>query len=44
MSSETLGVAAPSKSSWKLVVKIAYLIVAVPAVLLFFGLIIGIPN
>lgn len=43
MSSETTGAVAP-KSSWKLLVKIAYLVVAVPAVLLFFGLLIGIPN
>lgn len=28
----------------KLAIKIAYLIVVIPAILLFFGLVVGIPN
>lgn len=44
MHSQTTGAVAPSKSSWKLLFKIAYLIVAVPTILLFFSLVVGIPD
>jgi hypothetical protein len=44
MRSQTTDAIARPKSSWKLLAKIAYLIMAVPAILLFFGLIIGVPD
>lgn len=41
---QTTGAVAQPKPFWKLLIKIAYLIVAVPAILLFFGLVVGIPD
>jgi hypothetical protein len=44
MRSQTRGAMASPKSPRKFLFKVAYLIIAVPAILLFFGLIIGIPD
>lgn len=41
---QTTGAAAPPKPFWKLLAKIAYLIVVVPAILLFFIVIVGVPD
>lgn len=44
MHSQTTGAVAPSKSSWKVLFKIVYLVVTVPAILLFFALVVGVPD
>lgn len=44
MLSQTTDAVAQPKPFRKLFIKIVYLIAAVPAILLFFGLIVGIPD
>jgi hypothetical protein len=41
---QTTGAVAQPTPFWKLLIKIAYLIVAVPAILLFFVLVVGVPD
>jgi len=44
MHSQTTNVAAQPKPFRKLFIQIAYLIVVVPAILLFFALVVGVPD